>query len=296
MRAYLQLLRLPTVFTAWSDILLGYFLTHATAEDWPKLVLLLISTSGLYLSGMVFNDVFDVAEDTCDRPQRPIPSGRITRRTAIILGVILMGVGVAAAFAVASQSRLIALLLVAAILGYNGFLKQTPIGPVSMGLCRFLNVMLGASDFSWSEASLFWGPPQLPIAFGMGIYIVGVTIFAKSEATTSPRGSLLAGLGAMDVGLIALAGWMASHPGLGRLDFSLMVLTVIAVSLNLRAFRAVADPSPGRVQGLIKLFLLNLVTMAAAVLYWHTGDSVLTLLTACLVIPPMLISKMISMT
>jgi len=296
MRAYLQLLRLPTVFTAWSDIVLGFFLTHRGYDDWPKLVALLIATTGLYLSGMVFNDVFDVAEDTRDRPQRPIPSGRISRRTAVMLGVILMTVGVVAAFTVAAQTRLVSVLLVASILGYNGYLKRTPLGPVAMGLCRFFNVMLGASDYAWWNHGSFWARPQLVVAAGLGIYIVGVTIFAKSEATTSSRRSLLAGLGVMDLGLAILAGFMVSRPGEGRVELSLMLLGLIAASLNGRALRAIADPTPAVVQGLIKLFLLNLVTIAAAVLYWHTGDAMLAFAAACLVIPAMLISKLISMT
>ena len=54
-RTYLQLVRLPAVFTAMADIFLGYLLTHATLHPLSNFGLLLLASSCLYLSGMVFN-------------------------------------------------------------------------------------------------------------------------------------------------------------------------------------------------------------------------------------------------
>ena len=86
MLAYLQLIRLPTVFTAMADIVLGYVLTHRVIvgpEGWDdpaKFFGLLASSCCLYLAGMVFNDVFDRKQDAEERPSRPIPSRRWARR------------------------------------------------------------------------------------------------------------------------------------------------------------------------------------------------------------------------
>ena len=74
---WLQLMRLPTVFTALSNILCGYLITHSfRVGDLPQqtdLWLLLASSFGLYLGGMVLNDVFDAKLDAVERPERPIP-------------------------------------------------------------------------------------------------------------------------------------------------------------------------------------------------------------------------------
>jgi 4-hydroxybenzoate polyprenyltransferase len=296
MRSYWQLLRIPTVFTAAADIVLGFQLTHRSFEPWPKFVGLLVASACLYLAGMVFNDVFDVAQDTLERPQRPIPSGRVSRRAAVILGSILMLIGVAAAWTVNEQSRLIAGLLVIAILAYDAVLKRTPLGPLGMGLCRFLNVMLGASDFAWWNVGSFWARPQIVVAIGLGIYIIGVTWFARTEAKVSSRGSLLGGVLVMDLGIGVLAYLMSTWPNEGRVDLAFMLLGLIAASLNGRALGAISDPLPARVQGLIKLFLLNYVTICAAVVYWHTGNGLTALITALLVLPAMLLSRLIPMT
>jgi len=202
MLPYLQLLRLPAVFTAMADIILGFVLTHryiygplvgvqnAPLEQqigWCEpghFIGLLIASCCLYLSGMVFNDVFDRKQDAVERPGRPIPSGRVSVKSAVILGVVLMLVGVGSAATVSQISLLVALLLVASILGYDGVLKKTPVGPLAMGTCRFLNVMLGASvQCTWMPGLL--SQPQLTAAAGLGVFIIGVTLFAQTEALTS---------------------------------------------------------------------------------------------------------------
>src|SRR2546423_729181 len=97
-RTYAQLVRLPNVFTALADICLGAAATGALFERWPVFALLLPASAFLYCGGMVWNDVFDVEQDRRERPFRPLPSGRITRRLAALLGAALLILGVCFAF------------------------------------------------------------------------------------------------------------------------------------------------------------------------------------------------------
>lgn len=225
MLAYLQLLRLPTVFTAMADIVLGFVLTHQFIygplkvfendfvnqefgwNEPGKFVGLLASSCCLYLAGMVFNDVFDVKQDAAERPGRPIPSGRVSLRAATILGATLMIAGVAAAATVGQVSLQVSLLLVAAILAYDSFLKRTPLGPVAMGSCRFLNILLGGS--TWLPGLL--SQTLLVAALGLGLYITGVTVFARTEARISNRWQLGLAQMIMNVGFAVLV-WVL-RPG-----------------------------------------------------------------------------------
>src|SRR5690349_17615382 len=94
LRAYLQLLRFPAVFTAMSDIFLGYLIANQDGFDpIAPFLLLLGSSSCLYLSGMAFNDFFDRREDAVKRPGRPIPSSRVKATHALLISVALMTVG-----------------------------------------------------------------------------------------------------------------------------------------------------------------------------------------------------------
>ena len=317
MLAYLQLLRLPTVFTAMADIVLGFVLTHQFIygplkvfendfvnqefgwNEPGKFVGLLASSCCLYLAGMVFNDVFDVKQDAAERPGRPIPSGRVSLRAATILGSTLMIAGVAVAATVGQVSLQVALLLVAAILGYDSFLKRTSLGPVAMGSCRFLNVLLGGS--TWLPGLL--SQTLLVAALGLGLYITGVTVFARTEARISNRWQLGLAQVIMNLGFAVLVWLMMTWPNRSPVDVTLAMLAVVAFTVNRRAIEALRNPSPKTVQGSIKVMLLSIVIIDATLIYWflNTPDSVgygraHALATAALVIPALLLSRVIPMT
>ena len=159
LRAYCQLCRIPAVFTALADIMLGYLLTHSSIESAPQLALLLGASAGLYLSGMVWNDIFDREQDAKERPKRPIPSGRVSLRAANTFASLLTVIGLACAAAAGWRSLAIAGMLTACIFLYDGVLKKTPLGPLFMGGCRSLNVILGASTAGERFANA-WQFPQ----------------------------------------------------------------------------------------------------------------------------------------
>ncbi|MEK6262060.1 MAG: UbiA family prenyltransferase [Planctomycetota bacterium] len=306
MLAYLQLIRLPTVFTAMADIVLGYVLTHRFIvgpqgwDDPAKFFGLLVSSCCLYLAGMVFNDVFDRKQDAAERPSRPIPSGRVSLVSAVVLGTVLMIVGVAAAATVTRVSLQVAGLLVVSILAYDAVLKRTPLAPLAMGVCRALNVMLGASDHEFWKP-FFLGPPQTYAAAFLGLYIVGVTLFARTEARTSSRWILGLALLILDAAFGGLAWLTNSWPTGANVSVVLALFGVIAFTLNRRAIAAIIEPSPEKVQLTIKVMLLSYVMLDATLVFWKMSESgqlgsAHALATAALVIPAILLSRLIPMT
>ena len=307
MLAYLQLIRLPTVFTAMADIVLGYVLTHlfiVGPQGWnepAKFFGLLASSCCLYLAGMVFNDVFDRKQDAEERPSRPIPSGRVSLVSAIVLGTVLMIAGVAAAATVTHVSLQVAGLLVVAILAYDVVLKRTPLAPLAMGLCRALNVMLGASGAHDTWKPFFLGPPQTYAAAFLGLYIVGVTLFARTEARTSNRWLLGLALLILDAAFGGLAWLVGFWPTGARVQVVWAMLCVIAFTLNRRAVAAIAEPSPEKVQLTVKVMLLSYVMLDATLVFWKMYESgqvgtAHALATAALVIPAILLARLIPMT
>ena len=84
--AWLQLLRLPNVFTAAADVTMGYVVAKGELQPALHFGLLVAASCLLYLSGMVLNDVFDAEVDAVEQPHRPIPSGRVSRRAAALVG------------------------------------------------------------------------------------------------------------------------------------------------------------------------------------------------------------------
>lgn len=304
---WLRLARVPAVFTALADIFAGYLLTHTEWEPYPRFLSLVGASACLYLSGMVFNDVFDLKQDREERPSRPIPSGAIGLRQAVIFGAVLMACGLGLSLAAGWNSLIIGVAIAAAIFAYDGGLKKTVLGPFAMGLCRVLNLLLGASSGT-AEISQVWAMPQLWVAIAMGIYISGVTWFARSEARISRRLPLVGGLALINLGLLLLAGWMLGLPGrlgidmgpVGTTDLTgpLVLWGAIAFSLNRRLLIAIRNPVPGNVQPAIGTLLLSIITINAMTILFRLGNYgiVYVGVTLLLILPAILSRRWISMT
>ena len=292
---YLQLCRFAAVFTALADICMGWLLTHPDLAPEHDFALLLVSSAGLYLAGMVFNDVFDRQIDAAERPNRPIPSGRVPLRSAVGFGAALMLIGVISAAVVGVQSILVAALLVAAIFLYDGLLKTTPAGPVAMGSCRFLNVMLGAS----ATPDRLWALPQLHVALALGTYIVGVTWFARKETGISSRWHLGGAMLVVNAGLILLAAFVLHWPDPGMMTRSwnaALILGAIGVIINRRLSTAVFDPSPARVQASIRTLLMSLVMLDATIVFFANDNRLYAFGVVLLLLPAQLLARYLAVT
>ena len=92
-KPYLQLIRLPNVFTAAADSLAGWLLVRGTFEAPGRWLPLVAASMATYAAGIALNDVFDYATDLQERPHRPLPSGRVSRRFAAWLGATLLVLG-----------------------------------------------------------------------------------------------------------------------------------------------------------------------------------------------------------
>jgi 4-hydroxybenzoate polyprenyltransferase len=293
-RAYLQLMRFPAVFTALADIFLGFLLTHERLSPARDLVALLGASSGLYLAGMVFNDLFDRDLDARERPSRPIPSGRVSLRAAAMLAAALMVFGVVCASLASGEALWIALLLAGLILCYDGFLKQTPLGPLAMGGCRFLNVVLGASAATGGTGS----SSEPAVALAMGVYVAGVTWFARQEAGRSSRAQLAGATAVSHAGLVGLAAIIVTmpQPATAIRWAALAALAIVATWIDMRVVVAVRQPASQNVQATVKRMLLAIVLLDATVIFCKTGDPLVAVGIAALIIPAATLGRWIFIT
>ena len=291
--AVLQLVRFANVFTAVADIFLGFAMMHGSFEPTRTFVLLLLASVCHYWAGMIFNDVFDRDIDARDRPLRPIPSGRVSLRFAVTLGLGLNGAGLVLAGLVGMQSLCVALALTAAIYLYDKVLKKTPLGPVMMGSCRFFNVLLGASaasDFGLENIA------PLHVAAGLGLFVCGLTWFAKQEAKMSNRRLLVGAALVINAGLAVLLAFLMHADTSGDRTMAMLVLAMITITILRRLVAAIFDPSPQHVQVAIKVMLLSLVMLDALLVVFTTGDNVLGFMTVALLAPTLVLARWIPMT
>src|SRR5215210_1550844 len=119
-RAYLELVRLPNLFTAVGDIMAGYLIVSRGVDiSWRHLATLMVASICLYAAGVVLNDYFDRDGDAVERAERPIPSGRIQERDALTLGLLLLAVGCALGASTGVLSLVVSVLLAGCIVLYD---------------------------------------------------------------------------------------------------------------------------------------------------------------------------------
>ncbi|WP_202912457.1 UbiA-like protein EboC [Sphingobacterium olei] len=176
---YIRLMRPANVVTAIADVLAGISISgYLSPLGWSPLPILLlcISTIGLYSGGIIFNDVFDSELDRVERPERPIPSGVISKVEATVFGILFFGIGMGTAYLLGLASTVLAIAIMLACLVYNRWAKHhLLLGPLNMGLCRGLNLLLGVSIIS-SEVGQWWFLAIVPI-----IYIASITMISRGE-------------------------------------------------------------------------------------------------------------------
>jgi 4-hydroxybenzoate polyprenyltransferase len=282
LRALLELTRPANVVTAFADVLAG--IAAAGAADalfrgdqaiGASAASLLVATAGLYAGGVVLNDVFDARLDAVERPERPIPSGRVTRTEAAVFGAGLLAAGVAAAGVAGRASLLVAALIAACALLYDRFGKHHAVfGPINMGACRGGNLLLGASVAPPLLLDL-WFIALIPVA-----YIGAVTAISRGEVHGGSRSAAV-------FAVVLITGVAGALVLLGvRLDYrmlrSLPFLAAFVALVYPPFVRATLHPSPERVRTAVKAGVLALVamdaTLAAGFGGWTAGLVVLGLL------------------
>ncbi|HEY4416983.1 MAG TPA: UbiA family prenyltransferase [Verrucomicrobiae bacterium] len=175
LRTLFVLGRVSNLPTVWSNCLAGWWL--AGGGNYWKLPWLLLGTSLLYTGGMFLNDAFDEEFDRRRRPERPIPSGKISPQLVWRYGFGQLGLGVFLLLFCGPLAALAALFLVLFILLYDFTHKFFTASPWLMGGCRFwVYVIAGATGVD--------GLNGWPIVGGiaLALYIVGLSYVARRES------------------------------------------------------------------------------------------------------------------
>jgi UbiA prenyltransferase family len=261
-RAVAELVRAPAALTVPGDALAG-----AAAAGWPFGVatpVLALSSTLLYWAGMALNDYADRNLDAVERPERPIPSGRVRPGFALGLSAGLTAAAIGVAGLAGGRRALgIAVPLAATVWAYDLALKATPAGPAAMAASRSLDVLLGAGTGRLREA--------LPPAAMVGAHALAVTALSRREVTGG--GPVLPALSLATTGAVtvAAAAWPVTRQGHGR---AARLLRQVAgagllgsyVSTAGRAqLAAVADPGADCIRRAVGAGILGLIPLQASV-------------------------------
>jgi 4-hydroxybenzoate polyprenyltransferase len=164
----------------WSNVLAGAVLGAASPSARPVVVAGL-AASLLYSGGMFLNDAFDAEIDARERPERPIPSGRIGRTTVFAAGFGMLAAALAVLVSFGEvTSALAGFVIAVGVVVYDRFHKGVVWSPVVMGFCRGGLYALGAL-----AVAPFLGDYVLLPVLGLLLYVVGLTHVARFENSSA---------------------------------------------------------------------------------------------------------------
>jgi hypothetical protein len=188
LHGYLTLARISNSPTVVSNTLAGTTLAGQLGHD-VRISFIALAMLAFYTAGMYLNDVMDYAIDCQGRPERPLPSGTISRSVAVVATIFLFGIGGSILLLFVNLGAFLAgLILIALIVLYDAWHKSNPLSPLLMATARFMIYVTGFfAFFSFSsplERSLF--PLFLPGGL-LFLYVVGLTYIAKGETEERRR-------------------------------------------------------------------------------------------------------------
>ncbi|MGY4383766.1 4-hydroxybenzoate polyprenyltransferase [Pedobacter sp. UYP24] len=286
---YLRLMRPANVVTSVADVLAGiaiagYFLptalytngglTLGSGPPFIPVLLLCISTIGLYSGGIIMNDVFDAELDAVERPERPIPSGLISKNAATIFGGICFFIGIFAAGMLSRNAQYLSATIMVSCLIYDKFLKHSSLfGPINMGLCRGLNLLLGISILQ-GAVQQYWYLAIVPI-----IYIAAITMISRGEVHGGGKNTLYF---AAVLYVLVIAGIIYFAAANKQLPTTLAFVAGFAFMIFRPLLRAVQNPIGPNIGKAVKFGVIALILMnaawASAFGVWHIAIIIVILL------------------
>lgn len=280
------------MITSVADVLAGVaiagvFLPGNLAAHLQAVVLLCLSTACLYSGGIVFNDIFDADLDKVERPERAIPSGRVSLQNAVIFGSIFLVAGIILAGLVSPTSGSLAAGISFLALLYNRKSKHHFFfGPLNMGFCRGLNLLLGVSVLT-NELSAFYFLAAVPI-----VYIFSITMISRGEVHGGSKRNLY--IAALLYGIVT--GFILYF---SYLNNKLLLSAIILIPFLWMIFKplltAIQNPIGKNIGGAVKAGVISLILMDAA---WAAtfGTIYSAILIACLLPVSLWLAKIFAVT
>jgi geranylgeranylglycerol-phosphate geranylgeranyltransferase len=214
-RAYLQFIRPSNFVIAFASIFVACLLAGGTMAVLAPMVAAALAGGMIGAGGMVINDLFDIEIDRINKPDRPLPAGLISRKSALFVYALLSIIGIVLNFFTSTAALIIAVAAVPMIFAYSAFLKRTPLlGNLLVAFLTGLAFLYGGAavgridatvmpavlaflinagrevikDMEDREGDALLGARTLPIVYGMRTASIVATILlaALIVATSIP--------------------------------------------------------------------------------------------------------------
>ncbi len=276
-RAWLQLIRLPNLFTVPGDVIAGYAIAGGFySHDIFTLAAIIIISLLIYSSALLHNDWIDRHHDRMRYLGRPIEKGSVLPISVITASCI----GFVAAILLALKLSLFIAVcvcgLVLVVISYNVFNKtRRSIGVFLMGASRAANFLLGMIICNVNFSSVEILANTLFIFY----YITALTYIAKTERKKlpTPRSILFIGISPFLLIIVNLSSILSMRTIAIGIVGGLFIICTFYTSYRLKI-----NKQPSKTPALIGQLIRNLIfiqttliAISAAPLNWIIGVGLL---------------------
>ncbi len=235
-----ELVRLPAALSVPGDAWSGS--AWAGTRPTGAAGLMPLGSVLLYWSGMALNDWADREVDADERPERVIPTGRVTAGTALAVAGVLGAAGIAVSAAAGGRTALrFSVPLALLVATYDVVAKDSAAGPLVMASTRGLDVLLGAAAAP--------GAAAVPAA-AVAVHTAGVTLLSRGEVHGTSAGPAIAALGATATatGVLVATTWRDAEARTIHRCAAVGFAALYAGAVGSAQARALADPAAARVR------------------------------------------------
>jgi 4-hydroxybenzoate polyprenyltransferase len=209
--AHLRLVRWPGAVTAAVNAMTGFLVAQSAAKRMTTreeaIAACAVAAAGaiVYAGGVVLNDVADAGRDATLHPERPIPSGAVSRGSASTFGLALLvgGAALAGLLGGAASGAAMAGAALAAYVYDFGAKRSRFAGALVLGLARAANGVAGclaAVATASAQARL-----DQPLVATYAFALLGYTAMLTYASTFEERTPTRAAAGAFAVALFVCA-------------------------------------------------------------------------------------------
>ncbi len=173
-KAAIQLIRPELPIAAGICVVVGQTIALGKFAAFPTILQGFALGFFLSSSAMIFNDYFDIEVDRVNSPNRPLPSGRISKTEAILLGAGAAVIALVIAFSIAPAAFLAGLILFVLGFLYNWKWKANGLtGNLVVSLNVAMTFLIGAFSVGQISNPSVWVLSLIAFFFDLAEEITG---------------------------------------------------------------------------------------------------------------------------
>lgn len=247
---YIVMIRPINGAIAFISVVLGAFISKESLDPYYRVIIVGVAAFLLLSAGNVLNDFCDVKTDIINKPLRPIPSGKIGKKSALVFSIFLFVLGTTLGLLVSLVAFAVAVLVSLILVFYTFKLRENPlIGNISIGILTGLTFISGGIAVESIKGSII--PAIYAFLFTTGREIVKDIQDVKGDKRSGMT-SLAIELGekkAVYVSIIFFVLVIIASPipytfGIYSLYYLICVLIGVDLILIYCAFSLIKLPSP----------------------------------------------------